>query len=506
MRNHILALLSAFSFFFFQTHAAITSSYPSGDNVVEETLQLGLPVMVITTDSGENPTCDYIDPPEGCMGGGITNAVKLPGSVIIYNPDGSLAYESGPYEKKKSGMTIKVRGNTSAYLEKKPYKIKLEKKADLLCREDGCKDKNWVLLYDLRLAHWVGQQFSKSIEMTWTPQSRLINVVLNGSYHGLYLLSESVERNPDGRLDCDDTGFIVEKDPYWWNEDGEYLPSVYHPRYNYTMKFPDFEDMDEECKEYIETTMRSFDNALAEGTPELFADVESMARWCLAHDIVGTNDGGGVNMYFLRYDNLPESLLYMPCLWDLDSMEWARGEWSGVHIDYFSHLFSSNSAFLRCYINLWDEIKDSIFSYMASLAEDLRTESWNEFNASVKASRKRWPGLVHNLSTETAHDIEYWFPSRKIWMEEQINSLRQFTGIDTPVIDTPVLNCELDGLRLRVSVFAATCSFCDNSEISVFNSMGMKIGSSRSDLILTLPSKGIYIVTCGSAVRKIVAY
>ena len=47
-----------------------------------------------------------------------------------YEPDGLLSYDSGDYVDGESGMTLKIRGNTSAWQLRKPYKIKLQKKAD----------------------------------------------------------------------------------------------------------------------------------------------------------------------------------------------------------------------------------------------------------------------------------------------------------------------------------------------------------------------------------------
>ena len=46
---------------------------------------LGLPVMTIETEDGEEPTCERADPPEeeGAVGMGITNATKVPGRLCI---------------------------------------------------------------------------------------------------------------------------------------------------------------------------------------------------------------------------------------------------------------------------------------------------------------------------------------------------------------------------------------------------------------------------------------
>ena len=110
-----------------------------GDSIMtlSQVVATGLPVLCVETVDHEEPTCQYVSAPAGSIGRTIRNATKVPGRMTIYQRiDGvdSLMYDSGDYEKDVSGMTIKIRGNSSAYYDKKPYKIKLQKKRDLLFR------------------------------------------------------------------------------------------------------------------------------------------------------------------------------------------------------------------------------------------------------------------------------------------------------------------------------------------------------------------------------------
>jgi len=66
-----------------------------------------------------------------------------------------------------------------------------------------------------------------------------VNVLLNGDYRGIYMLSEAVNCNPDCRIDVDkEADYIFEWDAYWWNED-LYFESLYGNKY--TFKHPDTE-------------------------------------------------------------------------------------------------------------------------------------------------------------------------------------------------------------------------------------------------------------------------
>jgi len=109
----------------------------------------GLPRVVIETAGFEWPDCDYVTHPEGSCGEGITNNDYVYCSVSLQDADGYAINKS-----KNNGSQecrIKIRGNTSAYVSKKPFKLKLNKKEDLVGlitgREgDQYEDKEWLLL------------------------------------------------------------------------------------------------------------------------------------------------------------------------------------------------------------------------------------------------------------------------------------------------------------------------------------------------------------------------
>lgn len=119
---HFLALLATQQALATDTSTLITL----GDATVMTLSQIiskGLPTLYIETVDHETPTCEYVYAPPGCMGASIRNETKVPGRIVIYkriNWMDSVLYDSGDYEKDVSGMTIKLRGNTSAFEPKKP--------------------------------------------------------------------------------------------------------------------------------------------------------------------------------------------------------------------------------------------------------------------------------------------------------------------------------------------------------------------------------------------------
>ena len=137
----------------------ITTTATRADDTIslQQIYDINLTVLEIETVNGEMPVYDEVSPPPGAMGYGIKNATKVPARMKLLKGK-ELLFDSGEYQADTSGITLKIRGNTTARARKKPYKIKLQKKADLLLRGDDEKygDKNWVLLRDESLSAKTG--------------------------------------------------------------------------------------------------------------------------------------------------------------------------------------------------------------------------------------------------------------------------------------------------------------------------------------------------------------
>lgn len=123
------------------------------------------------------------------------------------NPDVTVSIvdkKGGTYKDITDGeCNIKVRGNSTAGAAKKPWNIKLSGKKSVLGMDKGKKwcllansfDKSLMrnsLVYDLGLQNGV----------TYSSQSRFVDVYINGTYNGNYLMTEPVEAKT-GRVEID---------------------------------------------------------------------------------------------------------------------------------------------------------------------------------------------------------------------------------------------------------------------------------------------------------------
>ena len=394
----------------------------------------GLPVIYVETVDNEEPTCDYVSAPAGCMGASITNATKVPGRLIIYkNIDGadSVLYDSGDYEKDVSGMTIKLRGNTSAYQDKKPYKIKLQKKSDLLFRDDNnYKDKEWLLLKDDYLTTITGLHVNEMVGMVWTPRHHFVNLIINKRYRGTYLLCEAVKRNPDCRLNVDkNCGYIFEYDPYWWNED-VYVSSSSSPSYNYTFKYPDSDDILPEQLDYMQSLVTRFENSVRNATYSSMIDVASFARWCLVHDIMGTRDAGGTNLYYTKYDTTATTPIVMPLAWDFDMAERTESAWSASHVEHMTKFFnSSNRSFVAEFVYAWHRVRDSLVSDMASYLRGFNnSEEGRGLEASAELNKMVYGNLI-NIANSVGWR-NYWISNRYSWLNPRIMAMNPLGDVN----------------------------------------------------------------------------
>ena len=386
----------------------------------------GLAILDITTMDGQEPECEFVFAPENAFGIGIRNCTKIKGRIIL-TEQGDTLYDSGDYEKDQHGMTIRIRGNTSAYYSvKKPYKIKLEKKNDLFNRRDSAYyDKNWILIDDGgdMLNTMIGLKVNELIGLGgWTPAYKFVNLFMNGDYRCVYMLVESIKRNADCRLNVDKhTGYIIERDAYWWNEEVWFSSESGK---QFTFKYPDDKDVTSQQTDYIQQTINDVERAIAQGNYPEYIDVNSFAAWMLAHDILGTKDSGGANIYLTKYDDSQDSKVSMSTLWDFGSIMKTPNTWSRIRTDdffYFKQLFENkNNSFTATYMNLWERLSDSLF---LSIKEFLTYFASSPTASAIDMSRhydgQRWNYEPSSVNDNVEEALS-WFSQRQKWISQQL--------------------------------------------------------------------------------------
>ena len=252
-----------------------------------------------------------------------SKTVYIPGTYFIVdnqNPDFNLGSVENPLP-----LEIKGRGHSSWKGVKKPYKLKLAEKAPLCGMS---RNKHWALL-KFNEATVAGMRLGNVMGMDWTPSTRPVEVVLNGDYLGLYLLTET-NRISKSRLNIyeqpnwnDDEGTI----PYGWlvEVDNYFETNQISFRENdlwsmrVTYHSPD--SLSEGQRSWLHGEFRRMNTAIYDGDKnrgewEKLIDVDAMARYFIIQEVLDNSDGFHGSFY-LHKDRADNARWVAGPLWDL---------------------------------------------------------------------------------------------------------------------------------------------------------------------------------------------
>ena len=286
----------------------------------------------------------------------ITN---LP-TISINTVDGVIPYDKETYisstfilisdngasvlEQSKTG--IRERGNASREFPKKPWKIKFDKKQNIL--DAPAKAKKWTLINNYGdktlMRNMLAFDVARKMDMEWVPYCTPVDVILNGEYKGCYQLCDQVEVN-DNRLEIDEMtsddiegealtgGYFVEIDgyaydePVWFQTNHYYLPI--------TVKSPDEDVIVDVQLKYIRDYFNLLESKMYDTSPETgyrtMFDNESFIQHMLVNEVTGNTDAyWSTNMYKRR--NNP--IIYTGPVWDFDL---------GFNNDYRTYPVTRNS-------------------------------------------------------------------------------------------------------------------------------------------------------------------
>lgn len=383
-----------------------------------------LPLIVMSTVNGENPTYEEAEKPEEDLWGQtIINNESVIGKMVMYGNG------IGRERTLSTGMKIRVRGNSSAvFTPNKSFRISLDDSYPLLGNTDiSCKE--WVLLNTgMKLKTYVGDYVGELCGMEWQPRMMFVNVILNGDWQGCYNLTPAVNIDAAGDK-VSGSGYIFENDAYWWNSDGLYFKTEHQiKQMGYTFKYPDITSPEDETVLRLKNYMQEFENCILNGDEKYreYIDEESFAKWILVQDILGNTDGGGSNMYFYKYDydenNPTSSKVKMGPLWDFDATLAQDGAWSnprGNYISYFPYLFEQGT-FYSEYLSGWLSVMPRLSDSIDEMLNQLEAESGDALDESWELNCARWNRAVVPFATQK-EAISRWFKDRVEWMNHELN-------------------------------------------------------------------------------------
>lgn len=250
-----------------------------------------------------------------------------------------LGAESTGTEAKPLPLQIKARGNfTRKAFAKKPFKLKLDKKQNLLNMNiNGKASKHWAILAHADdnkgyLRNFTGFALGERIGLPWTPRQQPVEVVINGDYRGLYFLTESI-RVGDGRVpveELDDNvddralvsgGYIVELDNYDEDDDAQIRmeekgqSNQYKDMLRITFDTPEVYSPLQ--RRFIKDQFTSINDLIGDNSDDMWSymDIDDAARYYIVEEIISHTESYHGSTYMFRDRGEGEKWHFSP-LWD----------------------------------------------------------------------------------------------------------------------------------------------------------------------------------------------
>ncbi|PKK94892.1 MAG: hypothetical protein CVV60_04110 [Tenericutes bacterium HGW-Tenericutes-5] len=223
-------------------------------------------------------------------------------------------------------MRIKLRGNSTLVMPKKPYKIKFDEKQNMLSEY---QEKEWVLLANFAdqtlVRNAVAYQMANDLDMAFSPMVRFVDLYINNVYQGNYLLSDQIEVstnrvNVEEKSPNMDTGYLIEFDKRLYDEGLEVTEENFFliEGIPFVIKSPDIEDDHYNNDQYlfIESYMRTvYDTLRDKEDYSLYIDEASFIDWFIVSEVMKNVDSGYSSVYFHKDAG---GLLKMGPVWDFD--------------------------------------------------------------------------------------------------------------------------------------------------------------------------------------------
>lgn len=262
-------------------------------------------------------------------GRGITSKTEMVYARMWYvdEADSVAFYDS---------LEIRVRGNSTASLAKKPYKMKFHEKVKLLGKGRP-NTKKWTLLANhadkTLLRNALTSLMGERAGLKFNPAAKFVDLTVNDQYVGNYQFSDQVDVRPhrvnvveqDYPLQENSNitgGYLLEADGFKDFVSGTSGFYTSRNRVPVRVHYPDEDEIDYRQLSYIQQSVQdfetrlfsaSFDDSLTGYRPRV--DSMSLANWYICTEISANVDGFFSTYFYKQQD---DDRLYWGPLWDYD--------------------------------------------------------------------------------------------------------------------------------------------------------------------------------------------
>ncbi|MDO4303912.1 MAG: CotH kinase family protein [Bacillota bacterium] len=390
------------------------------------------------------------------------------GSITVVSENGSI--ECNSELSRFSG-----RGNTTYRAGKKPYTFTLDTAQELCGIEKG---KRWNLLalyYENDKIHSkIVYDMARYLGMEYAVGSNWVDLYCNGSYMGLYLLTEAVSVG-DGRVEISDleeenekrnakadlaeyeVKYVKGKYAYYDIEEpenitgGYLIEKVYRGRINdgepffktdiydfyFTIKTP--KHISEQEIIFIQQYIQNIENLInADGEYWEYIDMESFAKQYLIDKIVLNNDAMWESSFF--YKDKDSEVLKAGPIWDYDRA------FGAILSDYTRPIEDAPNAMAGWYSHFYrdEEFKEHMIKYYKEVLPYLQwicEEGIDEYVNYISASLKMDNIIMSEFSpneTSCYESYDNYIRYLKFFIAARINYLNDLWEINSDGIDIDI--------------------------------------------------------------------
>lgn len=434
-----------------------------------------VPQIHITTEQGNGPSLQKED-----------DYVKA--FVKVVDTDGTTT---------EGDIQIKVRGNSTslAKIKKKAFTIKFDSKTDLL---DMGKAKKWTLLANAfdatQMRNYLAFDLAHTMGLGYTSEQRYVELWLDNSYRGCYILTEPVEEGST-RVDIDIESndgmkdFLIEREHIRYEEDVTYFRT---DNIRFAVKEP--EEPNAQQLSYIQTTMDDIMSTIKEGNKEAISskiDIESFARFYILNELFKTVDFDYSSVFFYYKDGV----LYCGPVWDYDlsagNVNSVASETAG-NAASTDRLFASNAHFYK-YLCTYDWFNDEIsrtytqyYDYLENIAAqdgliDTLLDTYSDVfernfsDTDYKPSDSYIFEQKKPLTTFSAN-VDYlknWLYERQTWLSGYYNVPFIMGDVDNDknisVLDATTIQFHIADIKALPQAHKGKADFNNDNDISILD-------------------------------------
>lgn len=356
--------------------------------------------------------------------------VYVPGAYTITTPGQGVVHADA--------LQIKGRGNSTWGWPKKPYRLNLYTKTSPLGMT--ANQKNWAILANYmdpsRLGNAFAWELGKRMSgLVWTPEYRVVEVVLNGDYLGLYQLCDLV-RVESGRVPGTaanaDTGlgvtgtWLLELDN---KEAGWGLAGFRSAVFNNFVLYDTPETPTVAQAAWVQASIAALEAAIQVGdwaTWTTMADPVSFADWFLINELIyniDSNFWSSCKLWRSRDTATVPGKWHLGPLWDQDlslgisslTEHTPATGWRTRNASWLDRLWSTDLQWRLLLQQRWQVLMDA-FDGMGGLSWlDATMASYSRAWAD---DQRRWGGVRFQ-----AQEVDYrkrWLSARIAWLDAQI--------------------------------------------------------------------------------------